>query len=228
MKVKDILLNRDYTGLLENGPINIVVLGDSITHGAQAPGVIDYENVYWNRLKKKLNKVRNYVPVNMINSGIGGTTAKQAVCRIERDVLKYNPDLTIICFGLNDINGTLSDYIESLKVIFDKLKVSGHEFIFMTPNMLNTYVPENVDKNFIEYAAKTAEFQVGGKMDEYMNAAVDLCKSYGIRVCDCYNKWKEMYINGTDTTVLLANGINHPVKKMHKLFADMLFDLIMK
>ena len=33
---------------------------------------------------------------------------------------------------------------------------------------------------------------------------------------------KMLYDNGVDTTQLLANKINHPVRAMHKLFAGML------
>ena len=51
MKVKD-KLNMDINGLIENGPINIVVFGDSVTHGA-LNGFNDYETVYWNLLKQK-------------------------------------------------------------------------------------------------------------------------------------------------------------------------------
>ena len=35
-----------------------------------------------------------------------------------------------------------------------------------------------------------------------------------------------MAAEGVDTTALLINGMNHPAPEMHKLFADMLFDLI--
>ena len=52
MKILEKLL-MDQSGLVENGPITIVVFGDSVTHGAVGPGEIDYETVYWNRLRKK-------------------------------------------------------------------------------------------------------------------------------------------------------------------------------
>ena len=52
MYIKDkIFMNREM--LEKEGPITIVVFGDSITHGAVAPGEFNYETVYWNRLKKK-------------------------------------------------------------------------------------------------------------------------------------------------------------------------------
>ena len=109
-------INMSAEELIANGPITIVAFGDSVTHGAVAPGEINYETVYWNRLRQKLNAVRNYVPVNVINAGIGGITAKRSLDRIDRDVLKHEPDLVIVCFGLNDVNGTLEDFVESLRV----------------------------------------------------------------------------------------------------------------
>ena len=72
MKISE-KINMDIDGLIENGPINIVAFGDSVTHG-----VLDtsnnYETVYWNRLKQKLNAVRDAIPVNVINAGISGIT----------------------------------------------------------------------------------------------------------------------------------------------------------
>ena len=131
MKISE-KINLDLQGLIENGPITIVAFGDSVTHGAVAHDEIDYETVYWNRLKKKINNLRNYVPVNVINAGIGGITAKDSLKRMDKQVLSHNPDLIIVCFGLNDVNGTLKDYLNSLEEIFDKSQKSGAEVIFMT------------------------------------------------------------------------------------------------
>lgn len=226
MKILEKLL-MDQGGLVENGPITIVAFGDSVTHGAVGPGEFDYETVYWNRLRKKINDVRNYVPVNVINAGIGGITAKESLKRIEGQVFAHNPDLIIVCFGLNDVNGTLEDYISSLRIIFEECNNHGIQTIFMTPNMLNTYVAEDTEERFLDYAAKTAEMQNSGRMDKYMNAACNLAKSMGVELCDCYSRWKELG-KTEDTTLLLANRINHPTNEMHELFADSLFNVIFK
>lgn len=116
MRVKS-KLNLDYNGLIKYGPVNIVAFGDSVTHGALS-GEIDYETVYWNLLKKKLNQFRSYIPVNVINAGIGGITAAASVDRIERDVLSHHPDLIIICFGLNDVNTSMDIYLQALEENF--------------------------------------------------------------------------------------------------------------
>lgn len=225
MKVKDKIM-LDIQGLSEHGPINIVIFGDSVSHGA-VNGYNDYENVYWNRLKKKLNQFRDYIPVNMINVSIGGTTAMQSLNRVDRHVLRHEPDLVIVCFGLNDVNGTLSDYITSLEAIFKKCKDAGVDVIFMTPNMLNTRVADDTPERLMQYAKKTAGMQNSGKMDEFMSAAISTAKQEGIPVCDCYAKWKEL-AKEQDITMLLANRINHPVSEMHQLFADSLYEMIME
>lgn len=215
----------DYNGLIEHGPITIVAFGDSVTHGYLAKDEVDYETAYWNRLKKMINARFPYVPVNVINAGIGGISAAASLGRLDSQVLKHEPDLVIVCFGLNDIFGSLESYLDSLRVIFERVKASGSDVIFMTPNMLNTRVDENTDADFVETAILTAEKQTSGRMDEYMSAAVALARELGVTVCDCYAQWKKIS-ETQDVTALLANKINHPTREMHVLFAESLFRAI--
>ena len=224
MKVKE-KINLDMDGLIEHGPINIVILGDSVTHGAFDFGEIDFENCYVRKLAKKLNQKSTYIPVNVINAGIGGITAQRSISRLDSQVLAHNPDLVIVCFGLNDVNLELDAYIGALHKIFARIKEYGAEVIFMTPNMLNTYVGEKVPSEHVEYGKVLADYQNNGRMDLYMQSAVDLASQMGVIVCDVYKEWKKLS-KEQDTTLLLANGLNHPTKEMHDLFADMLFEKI--
>ena len=217
-------INLDIKGLIEHGPITIVTLGDSVTHG-YFKGYVDYDAVYSNLLRKKILAVRDYVPVNVINAGIGGTTAAVAVGRMEKQVFAHLPDLVIVCFGLNDVNGTLESYLGSLEKIFAECQQRETDVIFMTPNMLNTSVVDDTPENYRDYAAKTAAMQNGGRMDSYIESAVELAKRMGVTVCDCYARWKKI-AETQDVTMLLANRINHPTEEMHKLFADALFECI--
>ena len=223
MKIKEkILLTQEELAI--HGPINIVIFGDSVSHGCLVHH-IDYENVYWNRLKKKLNAIRDFVPVNMICASISGTTANASVSRLEKQVLNHNPDMVIVCFGLNDVNGSLETYLRSLHIIFERCMEAGAEVIFMTPNMMNTYVADDTPAKHLEYAYKTAEMQTSGRMDRYISEAARLATEMGVTVCDCYSKWKEIS-KTQDVTMLLANRINHPTEEMHRLFADSLYETI--
>jgi len=225
MKVSE-KINLSKLELMEHGPINIVAFGDSITHGALGTGEVEFETAYWNRLGKMLHQVRNYMPINMINAGIGGATAKDSLTRMESQVFAHNPDLIIICFGLNDVNLELDDYLEPLKIMFNKCLEKQIDTIFMTPNMLNTYVAADTSRTYWEYAHKTAEMQNNGRMDTYIYTAKKLAESLGITVCDCYSCWKEL-AKTKDTTMMLANRINHPTAEMHALFAEELFKCIL-
>ena len=213
------------SGLIEHGPINIVILGDSVSHGALY-GTIDYESVYWNRLRKKLNAFRDYVPVNMICAAISATRTKDALERLDRQVLSHEPDLVIVCYGLNDINDTLENFIAPLREIFQRCREAGSEVIYMTPNMLNTYVADDTPPEYLLYAKKMADCQNNGHLDRYLSAACGLANEMGVPVCDCYAKWKEL-AKTQDTTLLLSNRINHPTPEMHELFAEALYELIM-
>lgn len=214
---------------IENPAPVIAFLGDSVTQGCFL-SQNDYEAAYHNRVRQKLNYLFPRAVVNIINAGIGGTTAKLGAKRIERDVLSKNPDLCVVCFGLNDVGGVdagLPIYKKSLETIFEKLQKSGCEVIFMTPNMLNTQeIDEIIPKQHREYATYTCKLQNEGMMDRYMAAAAETAKKYNIPVCDCYAKWKKMEENGVDTTRLLVNGINHPRHEMHDLFANSLVEIM--
>lgn len=223
MKIREkILLDRE--GLEKYGPINIAIFGDSISHGA-IDGYNDYENVYWNVLKKKLNQFRDYMPVNMINVSVGGAMASTALGRLESQALSHLPDLVIVCFGLNDVNEALDVYLDALKEIFEKSLAAGSEVVFMTPNMLNTRVAEDTHPELRQYAAITADYQNSGRMDTFIYSAMALAQRMGVCVCDCYSKWKEL-AKTQDVTMLLANRINHPTPEMHKLFADSLYEVL--
>ena len=223
MKIREkLFLTQDE--LAVHGSINVVIFGDSVSHGCLVHH-IDYENVYWNRLRKKLNAVRDFVPVNMICSAISGTTANASVSRLEKQVLNHNPDMVIVCFGLNDVNGSLETYLRSLRTIFERCTEAGAEVIFMTPNMMNTYVADDTPTKWWEYAHKSAEMQNSGKMDLYISEAIKLANEMGITVCDCYSKWKEL-AKTQDVTMLLANRINHPTEEMHTLFAESLYEIL--
>lgn len=212
----------------EVGPMNICISGDSVSHGCFG-GVephYDHDAVYHNRLKNMIFEEYPNAMVNIINTAVGGICAIDALPSFERDVVRHSPELVIICFGLNDVNYDFGDYVSSLEKMFRICRKNELDVIFMTPNMLNTYVAPDTPTEYIDYAHKTAEMQNGGRMDEYMNAAKALCERLGVPVCDCYGEWKRLSESGEDTTALLCNRINHPRRAMHALFAEKLFELI--
>ncbi len=212
--------------------VTMAFLGDSVTQGcfellpradAGFVNCHDRQHVYHTCLQQILSVLYPSVPVNIINAGVAGKDAAHGLARLERDVLDHKPDLTVVCFGLNDCGAEergISQYTEALDKIFDRLEEAGSEIIFMTPNMMATHVsPLLTEPLFQDIAGKIADRQERGVLDRYLDSAKALCHSRGIPVCDCYAKWKLLQASGVDTTELLSNKINHPTRQMHWLFA---------
>jgi len=78
--------------------VRVVALGDSITHGMDLSPKETYPSV----LAEQLGQYLGSRPVTVINAGIAGQTAVQALQRVRRDVIRYQPHVTLIEFGLND------------------------------------------------------------------------------------------------------------------------------
>ncbi|MBQ8230219.1 MAG: GDSL family lipase [Clostridia bacterium] len=220
-------------------PITVVFLGDSVTQGCfelykTSPTtlntVFDYNNAFSTKFKKILNLLYPSVQINVINSGISGDNATGGLARMERDVLKYSPDLVVVGFALNDSTKGLDkieEYKSSMKKIISKVKELDAECILLTPNMMNTYVSYRItDEKIMTIAEKCMIIQNEGVLDKYVEELRTIGKESDVKVCDVYAKWKNMSKAGIDTTELLSNYVNHPIRELHTLTATMLIDTI--
>ena len=222
-------------------PVTIAFLGDSVTQGCfevyrteagEVQTVFERAQSYSAKLEALLAMLYPSVPVQIINAGISGDCAPRGLARLERDVLAFHPDLTVVAFGLNDVcreDETMEEYLSALDGIFARLDAAGSEVIFMTPNMMNTRMSDRLHEPEIrKIAADTMAVQTGGELGRYLDAAKALCAARGVRVCDCYEKWMRLAESGVDTTALLANAINHPTREMHWLFANALLEELLR
>jgi lysophospholipase L1-like esterase len=85
------------SGSNDNGKV-IVCFGDSITNGGGS-----WESPSWVlHLERLIAEDMGPGEITVINSGIGGHTTVNALERIERDVFRYQPDVVLVEFGIND------------------------------------------------------------------------------------------------------------------------------
>lgn len=240
MKILEKITDRAKNASDVNVPC-IAFLGDSVTQGCfelhepvkgkPLETVYDSENNYQNKLKKIFELFCPKATVAIINAGISGDNAQNGAKRAEKDILRFNPDLVVVSYGLNDshrgIDG-IDDYKKALSTIFKKVKESGAECIFMTENMMNTYVSDRLTNEFLrELAEKSMSIENDGVLEKYFDAAKEVAAQCGVAVCDVYSKWKKLNTFNIDITDLLSNSINHPVREMHWLFAYSLFETML-
>lgn len=235
------LLSKKSGNLKSEKTPTIAFIGDSVTQGCfelyitesgKIETVFDSKHGYHHILEDILSMLYPNVPVNYIYAGISGDTAEGGLMRLERDVLSHHPNLTVVSFGLNDSNrgtGGISSYCESLRQIFNRLKAIDSEVIFMTENMMNTYVNYNqLKKPFSDVAEKAMKLQNDGILNGYFEAAKQTAQECNVHICDVYSKWKTLYEHGVDINHLLSNSINHPIRPMHSFFAYSLMDTLME
>lgn len=226
--------------IINASPITIVFLGDSVTQGCfelykNSPTtlqtVFDYENAYSTKFRRMLNILYPSVQINVINSGISGDDAIGGLARIERDVLKYSPDLVVVGFALNDSTKGLDkieEYKTAMNEIIARVKDFGAECILLTPNMMNTKVSCHVTEEItLTVAERCGKIQNDGILDKYVEELKLVGKENGVKICDVYAKWKNMEKAGVDVTELLSNYVNHPIRELHNLTAMMLIDTIL-
>ena len=213
--------------------IKIAFLGDSITEGCfelikkeddSIEIVRDVEFGYPVLLKQRIETKLPQYQIEIINAGISGNTSGDGLKRVEDEVIKAEPNLVVVCFGLNDACLRQPEqYAANMDKIFSALRGAGLPVVFMTPNMMNTYVHEKVLPELLKTAADCCNCQNDGSMDLLIRRGVETAEKHGCVVCDCYGMWKRMAESGIDTTELLCNYINHPTRQLHRLFADELF-----
>ncbi|MBS3136889.1 SGNH/GDSL hydrolase family protein [Candidatus Woesearchaeota archaeon] len=93
---------RDYEYSYEkiNNSFRILMLGDSFVEGVEVAA----ENTTSKLLEKQLNQLENGIHYDVINFGVGGYGTSQELAYLERDGIKYSPDVVVLhIFPKNDL-----------------------------------------------------------------------------------------------------------------------------
>ncbi len=209
----------------------IVCFGDSVTQGCfevfdrngSLDTVFEPTSGYVEKLREMLLMLFPSSSPVIINAGRSGGRAEAELERLERDVLSFQPDLVVVCFGLNDATRgkeKLSTYISALGEIFDSVQKSGAEVIFMTPNLRCTEIDYSIkEEKVLRATEEICASEKRGDLALYLDEARALCKEKNVPVCDCNRIWESFRDGGVDINLLLSNKINHPTRPMHALFA---------
>ena len=116
---------RDFERRAQNGEkLNVVFFGGSLTWGANSsdPQRFSYRALVSERLDDAYPRAR----FRFFDAAIGGTGSQLGVFRLERDVLRHNPDLVFLDFTLNDNPySTDEDKLASYEAIVRRLTQRG-------------------------------------------------------------------------------------------------------
>ena len=99
-------------------PVCIGFIGGSITQGAAAT---DDSGCYAALVYKWLKERFTASKVKYVNAGIGATTSQFGAARVEDDLLKYDPDLIVVEYSVNDNDEFPNDRREFFKETYEGL-----------------------------------------------------------------------------------------------------------
>jgi lysophospholipase L1-like esterase len=176
----------------QSGPV-IIAFGDSLT----AAGVF----------VKNLN---NQYGMNIINAGVGGNNTNDGRARFQNDVLSKNPNVVIICFGMNDSALDMAKHVEietfkdNLRYFITTLKDKGVTVILSNSNYIEeTKYYTRHDKTVFEPYGGAAAY-----VDLYCQAVRDVAAEQKVyftdvrKACDAYADRNLITTDGVHCTEL--------------------------
>ncbi len=184
-----------------------VALGDSVTAGWLEHGVLDSEAAYPSLFRRKLASLFPHAMISVVNSGLGGDGSDGLLSRLERDCLRYAPQLVTVCVGLNDARKGreyVQTFSENLRQIIGKVKDSGAELILLTPN------------------TRGDAMQDDGTVTEFIRAIRAVARETDTPLADVHAIYQGAIRMGADPADLLSNRVSHPTREGHQIFANAL------
>jgi lysophospholipase L1-like esterase len=214
--------------------VRIVTFGDSTTATARdwAPEI---KGVYSDCLPGAL--APQGIGTVVINAGIGDTTTRQAVARLDRDVRRHHPDVVVVQFGINDSwidvdegrtkpRLTRVEFRRNLTLIARRLKQDGARVILMTPNPMRWRDAFYI-KAFAEHPGLLDVQAVRGidlLLDLYAEDVRNVAKNESLPLVDVFDAF-ERYGNipgqAIDDILLAGDGI-HPNQAGQRLVCRLL------
>ena len=95
---------------------NIICFGDSLTYGTGASEGMDYPS-----------QLSSLMGLAVINAGVPGDTTRDALQRLQRDVLKRSPRIVLITLGGNDLKNKVPKdaAFSNLQAIIEAIQETG-------------------------------------------------------------------------------------------------------
>lgn len=191
------------TRLLAGDKVRVVCFGDSVTGVYYHTGS---RRAYTDMLGVALERFAPRAEIEMINAGISGHTTKDALNRIDRDVLAHRPDLVTVMFGLNDMMRVpLEEYRANLKAIVERVRASGAEVVLATPN------------NVVDTEGRPTT-----RLLEYCDVVRQVGREMQVPVSDCYQAFDARRTHDAIDWRLLMSDAIHPNMDGHKQIAAQL------
>jgi acyl-CoA thioesterase-1 len=216
---------------VRQAPVLIVAFGDSNTQGTMEHRLLAPDVVHHHLLQQMIQHFYPTTTFSTLNAGVSGDAAKLALERIERDVLRHQPDLVLVSFGGNDAGGGeegLPIFKESLKQILSRIRQETESDVLLyTPIRVATKRMPNVHPEHQASIESIIQTQAIGTLGRYVETTRTIARDMNVPLVDVHREWIRLAETGADTDLWLINGLNHPDHRGHRIIAQLAFHMLL-
>ncbi len=181
--------------------VKVVCFGDSVTGVYYHTGG---RRAYPKLVEIGFQRTEPRAKVNAVNAGISGNTTRDALARIDDDVLSHRPDLVTVMFGLNDVTRVpIKEYRDNLVKIIRRCRDAGAEVLLCTPNSVYDTTARPVKK-----------------LERYVAVVKQVGQAEQVPVADCYDAYERLRARDQFAWATLMSDEIHPNLDGHKLIAE--------
>lgn len=181
------MMERLLTKLKSGEKTTIVALGDSITELTfHTRGRHNWCGYLQEALFEAYGRNRCWV----INSGRSGETVAEGVKRLDEDVLRFDPDLVIVSYGINEARSPVSPkaFRNTLIRLIDRIRERREcEVLLRTPNPVVNPTTPTAPMRDQQAGMETA----GTRVRLFARTIVGVAREKRCAVIDHYTLWKK-------------------------------------
>jgi acyl-CoA thioesterase-1 len=211
------LLPRTTARLRSHQPIRLVVLGDSISVGANASAFIQekpFAAAYPQLVARGLEAL-GASKVTLMNLSVGGKTSSWGVTRIP-EVVADRPDLLLIAFGMNDalrvdaVGNSPQQYANNLREMVAAARRALPDCeIILVASMIG-----NPDWDLLDQA----------RFPAFRGELLQLAGP-GVAVADVTSFWADV-LKRKSFADMTGNGLNHPNDFGHQIYSQVILQAL--
>lgn len=212
------LLPKTWAKLQAGEKVRIIAWGDSVTAGGNTSDEAHrWQNVFAALLRARFPKAT----IEMTTVAWGGRRSddflnepKGSQYNFQEKVLDPRPDMVVMEF-VNDAWMKPADVEKKYSSLLERFRAIGAEWVILTPHFVK---PDWMGSDTARLSADPRPYVAGLRQFAW---------EHKVALADASLRWGHLLREGIPYPTLLANSINHPDDRGHRLFALSLMELFL-
>jgi len=204
--------------IAEKSALTVVFFGDSISCGANASSTVGASpyTPKWTEMFEEYLEQQGVV-VTAYNTSVGGQVSSYGALYTRQKVTRYNPDLVVLGWGMNDAsswnNTSIQQYYENMKAMIIQIRNANPNCEII---LLGSMFPNSEAIEFV------------GPIEEYTDELKKLANEYDGVVLANMSEIHKHILTRKNYRDITGNNVNHPNDFVSRMYTQVLLETISK